>query len=634
MNVLMIRANREWYENNPAIYTFFLTIVLAVILLISFSSVNAIPSDPSVNAMPSTYGFFPVLKKEEAALIDLSGRKGAKKFTGINKLINTGDYDAVIKVATTALKKFPDSGLGHEILGTAYYLDGQQDRAIVSLKKAIKLEPGQSGAITKLGVVYMESGKLEQAEKLLLKAVDINSGYRFAHQRLGMLYEYQKKYQTAVRHYQLGLIGVSDSYIGVAVNLARLLNKFGNYSAALTVLESRVPISSTSVEGQLTVASSYLAIEEYSQARKRFERVLQLDSTKLEALLGRARAQRGEGELKAAQDSINMLIKLKPEYADAKLEKGEILLRLDQKASANIAFDSAVSLGASRNSVNQRIAKFHLDRKEFVQARDIYQAMVNNGTADVVVYSKLSELLMAQGDIEKGEQVLRNGAKKFPDNAYLYLRHGSYLASVGEYEKSLPIFKKSIELAPDDATVWKAYAIALLRTDKKNEAAKAASQMVRLQPGNVESAIFYATRLEATLQTDKAEAIYRKVIKAVPDHALALNNLANLLSGKKKYTEAEVMAKRASSVVSDNGNIQDTLGWIIYRQGRLNEALKVLSKASKLSPEVAVIWYHKGVVLADLNQKTEAKAAFEKALSLNKKAEDWVADAKSWLQKR
>ena len=91
------------------------------------------------------------------------------------------------------------------------------------------------------------------------------------------------------------------------------------------------------------------------------------------------------------------------------------------------------------------------------------------------------------------------------------------------------------------------------------------------------------------------------------------------------------MARRATSIVSDNGNLQDTLGWILYRQGRLKEALEVLGDASELAPEAAVIWYHKGVVLAENGRQSEARTAIEKALSLEPTA-DWVTDAKARLQ--
>jgi tetratricopeptide (TPR) repeat protein len=57
----------------------------------------------------------------------------------------------------------------------------------------------------------------------------------------------------------------------------------------------------------------------------------------------------------------------------------------------------------------------------------------------------------------------------------------------------------------------------------------------------------------------------------------------------------------------------------------------ILRHASELAPEAAVIWYHKGVVLASNGRQAEARTAIEKALSLDPTA-DWAADAKARLQ--
>lgn len=593
-------------------------------LLLAFSSQQAI----SGLILP-TNGL--VDQQLQTDIIDLSGRADAEALTGINQLLKAGDYDAAIAKANHVLKINPRSGLANEILGTAYFLNGQQDAAIPPLKKAIESEPGQSGPLTKLGIVNMESGKLVEAENLLLQAIQVDPKHRFAHQRLGLLYEFQKKDQLAIDHFRLGLEGTNNRYIGVAVNLGRLLNKSGSYPLVVAVLEPRVVLRDPLWEAHLILGTAYLAIGDYSKARVRFQRVLQLTQSTPEALLGLAKAQHGEGDLRDAMDTIVEFVEVQPDSALGKVEQGLIFLGLDSNNDANSAFERAVSLGVSQHYVNQRIAKFQLDREEFAQARDIYQSMVDIGTAEPFDYGQLSELLMQQGDIEKGEQVLIKGVKRFPGSAYLQMRHGSYLASIGQYKRALPVLKKATELAPDDATVWRYYAIGLSRANRNSEAARAAARLYELTPNRPESAIFYASRLEANKQPKEAKAIYRKVLNASPMHALALNNLAIILASENEYVEAEKMAVRAVEVLNDNGNLQDTLGWIYYQQGRLDEAVDKLDHASKLSPDVAVIWYHKGVALAETGQQTKSRFALEKALSFDLKA-DWVANAEALLE--
>ncbi|MBL1274646.1 MAG: tetratricopeptide repeat protein [Ectothiorhodospiraceae bacterium] len=569
--------------------------------------------------------------RDQITQVQLAGRANAKSFSNINRLLNSRQYNRAIENANAVLKKHPNSGLANEILGTAHFLNGQRQKAITFLKKANRLAPSQSGPLTKLGIINMEDGNLIKAENQLLQAIKINPGARFAHQRLGLLYAYQKKNTEAIRHFSLGLKGTPNRYIGVAVNLGHLLNKSGNYKATVAVLEARLPEKNPMVEAHLILATAYLATGKYAKAHSRFKRVLQLNPTIPEASLGLAKAQRGEGKYLDAQQTINQLLNELPNSANARMEEGEIYLRLNKETFANTAFDTAEVLGVKRPYINLRKAKFYLDRKDFSRARDIYQGMVSKGTADAFVYGQLSELLLSQGqsqgDTLKGEQMLKSGIKRFPNNAYLHLRHGSYLASLGEYKKSLPILKKSTQLLSNDPVIWKTYMLALARAGQTTESVKAAKRLYELQPNTIEVAVSYATQLDANNQLKEAEVMYRKIIKAVPDHALALNNLANVLARKNNYPEAEKMAKRAVKSVSNNGNLQDTLGWILYKQGRIDEALAALQRATKLAPKVAIIWYHKGVALNKTGRTSEAKSAIEKALSMNSTA-DWVGDAK------
>lgn len=619
MNVAITKGDFYGWLERSSIYC------LMLVTLLAFSSQQALSTPiPLYREL--------IVIEPQATLIDLSARPDAEAFSNINDILNTKQYQAAIEKANSVLKEKPGSGLANEILGTAYYLSGEQQKAIPLLQKAGKLDPGQSGPLTKLGSLYMESGTLDEAETLLLQAIEINPADRFAHQRLGLLYEYQKKNQLAIDHFHLGLKGTAKSYLGVVANLGRLLNKSSNYKATITVLEPRLPLINTLVEAQLILARAFLATGSYPDARLRYQRVLELDQSMPGALLGLAKAQRGEDDLPAALITVNKFIELEASDANGQLLQGDILLRLNQKNKANAAFDRAVSMGVSRSHVNQRIALFHLNRKEFAQARDIYQGMVNDKTADVLTYSRLSELLMAQGDIEQGEQVLRKGIEQLPDNGYLHLRLGSYLASIRQYEKSLAVLKKATEFLPDDATIWKTYAFALSRAGQAGNAAKAGKRLYDLQPYSIETAFLYASLLETNSQLEEAEAIYRKIVKSAPRHALALNNLANILASKDNYSEAEKVARLATDVVSDNGNIQDTLGWILYRQGQLQEALKVLEYANRLAPEAATICYHKGVAMAEVGRPVEARVAIEKALSLSATA-DWVPDAKERLQK-
>jgi tetratricopeptide (TPR) repeat protein len=108
-----------------------------------------------------------------------------------------------------------------------------------------------------------------------------------------------------------------------------------------------------------------------------------------------------------------------------------------------------------------------------------------------------------------------------------------------------------------------------------------------------------------------------KDLLAVDDeHAEALNFLAYALAvDNRDLDEALIYAERAIKL-KPAPHILDTLGWVYYRLGRLVEALQVTEEASRKLAEDAVILEHLGDIHLALNNLDEARAAFEKALSL------------------
>jgi tetratricopeptide (TPR) repeat protein len=131
----------------------------------------------------------------------------------------------------------------------------------------------------------------------------------------------------------------------------------------------------------------------------------------------------------------------------------------------------------------------------------------------------------------------------------------------------------------------------------------------------------------------KAEGMLRELLADDPDDVLVLNNLGyNLADQSRKLAEAETMIRRAIELdrderlrvtgtpEADRGTYLDSLGWVLFRRGELEKAREVLLKATQLpdSAPDAVVWDHLGDVHYRLNQKTEAKKAWQKAVELYK----------------
>jgi tetratricopeptide (TPR) repeat protein len=131
----------------------------------------------------------------------------------------------------------------------------------------------------------------------------------------------------------------------------------------------------------------------------------------------------------------------------------------------------------------------------------------------------------------------------------------------------------------------------------------------------------------------KAEEQLKLILEADSTDATACNDLGyHYAEGNRNLDEAERLVRRALELDrkerggteveadsdQDNAAFVDSLGWVLFRKGKLAEARRELERAAKLpgGDSDPTIWDHLGDVLARLNEPTEARTAYRKALKL------------------
>ncbi len=608
-----------------------LLLSIAFLLSAGFNTSYAIAIDPLESAdktktAPSKTVFISL----KVPPIELQGRDGAKDFSGINEQLERENKEVLIKRVAEYLKQNPKSGLAHEILGTLMFTSGRVGEAAALFKAAIELEPDQKGPKTKLGIILMEWGRLIEAETLFKDALKIDPSDRVASQRLGLLYEYLGKDGLAIKFFRRGLIGTDKDYLGVSVNLGRLLNKQGRFHETVEALEPRLPLTYSALEPHMILGAAYLSTDQFEMARARFQRVLELDEASREAKIGLVIALKGLGRLEEALQKSKALAGEHPKWLVAQLQTGDILLELDRLSEAQRVFDKAIKAGSDKNDIQRRLAQYYVRVKDYAKAKQIYQGLLATDAADISDYTKLSELQRAEKEYDKGIETLKMAVKRFPDNDYLNVRLGSEYATLRQYEKAAPVLKQVVEKSPNNPRVLRDYSLVLAKIGDTKGAVKYARRLKELFPLQPAESLFYAAQLEVDGQLEAAETEYLELLRGDRENVVALNNLANLMAGSERLAEAERYARRANLIVKNNPQLLDTLGWILYQQGQYKQAAEVLGKAAGLAPNMAVIAYHNGMAQFEVGNAAEARSALKRALALDSDA-DWAGSAKAKL---
>jgi len=128
----------------------------------------------------------------------------------------------------------------------------------------------------------------------------------------------------------------------------------------------------------------------------------------------------------------------------------------------------------------------------------------------------------------------------------------------------------------------------------------------------------------AVLKSDlpSAEEWLEQVLDEFPDDASALNDLGYLWADEGKHLErAHRMIRRAIQHEPDNAAYRDSLGWVLFRQGKVGEALPELEKAAAMEPDPTVL-EHLGDAYRAGARADKAKQAWRKAAEAYRKAHE------------
>jgi Flp pilus assembly protein TadD len=120
----------------------------------------------------------------------------------------------------------------------------------------------------------------------------------------------------------------------------------------------------------------------------------------------------------------------------------------------------------------------------------------------------------------------------------------------------------------------------------------------------------------------EAEAEYRKALDLDPNNPLVLNNIAySMVERNEKLDEALQMIRRAVDLAPHNGSFIDSLGWIYFKLGKLDEAERYLTDAAQLVTTSPTIQEHLGDLYQRRGKTTDARAAWQKAMSMSTDAD-------------
>ena len=327
-----------------------------------------------------------------------------------------------------------------------------------------------------------------------------------------------------------------------------------------------------------------------------------LITTRAEAILGHAAGADAAAKQAAAEPG-------------GRLALAQALLVLGDDGAAQhelerLRADPAVGGGAAR-----LLAQFAMESGDYAVAEQRCQALIADPNSAPLAVYYLGLIAERRGDdvTARRNYSLLSGTGFEPQGRR---RVAAILYRQGERDAAVRVLNAAHDADPEERIRSELAAADLLSVSgAAEEAISRIDSAAKRSPGNPEIAYQRAVLLERAGRIDPAIAELESLHRARPLDAGVTNALGYTLADHKRdLPRAEQLIRAALATQPDNPALLDSLGWVLYRRGQSAAAVAPLARAFRLLHD-GDIGAHWGEVLWAAGQKTEARAAWQRALA-------------------
>lgn len=372
------------------------------------------------------------------------------------------------------------------------------------------------------------------------------------------------------------------------------------------------------------------------------------------------------GDLDKALAGINRSLKIRPDWEEAALYKGRILVSRKELTQAQEFYLDYLDDNSDATKVRLNYARLLIDRKQWTKAHEQFSRVVADAPDDAESIFAVGLLAYQAQRYNEAKKYLQRHLELQPTNDQARL----YLGQIAEERKDYPTAARWYESITSPSYHFEAQtrlginifhmgnlqaardhlrSINTVNEKQKVQVVLAEEQILReakkyhdaLKVLNIAIAelpeqndVRYARALiaEKLHMVDLSISDLREILKKEPNNAHALNALGYTLADRTdKFEEAEKLIALALKQKPNDPFVLDSMGWVQYKMGNHLKAIKLLKQALSLRND-AEISAHLGEVLWVSGDKSTARSVWENALEVTPSNESLIGVIKKYTK--
>ncbi len=464
--------------------------------------------------------------------------------------------------------------------GDAQLAKGNVDAAILEYRNAIAKDPLLAAARSKLADAYIKLGNGAGALGESVRAADLLPKDADAQLKAGALLLAARRVEDAKAR-----------------------------------ADKALAINPANVDALVLRANALAGLTDLDGALKEMQQALRLDPrSSFQSNLGIIQAARGN--LPEAEAAFRQAVTTDPKSARAHIALAQFLWSAGKQADAESAFKAAHALEPTGAIANRALALYYLQTNRAAEAEPYFKGLAESeGAAD----SKLGLADYYAGTKRPADAVAV--LEKLSADPQLWAVAKAKIADINYASgKTADAFRAADEVIAKYPTLAPARIVRgrlLLSDGRLDQALSDALEAVKVDPQNAEAQYLLGTIQEAKRDLDSAAKAYAEALRLNPRAAVAQVRLAGIALQRNSAASAVQLADQAASQQPGNLNAQLVLARSLLANGDLDRSTAVTQKLVEAAPQSGLVQTQAGMLALARGDKPAARAALEKALSLD-----------------
>nr|XP_027204148.1 transmembrane and TPR repeat-containing protein 3-like [Dermatophagoides pteronyssinus] len=371
---------------------------------------------------------------------------------------------------------------------------------------------------------------------------------------LGHVYEIEKQYYKALDLF-IAAIRVQPNDIGAYCNVARVYDHIGQAKLA---------------EQYYSKAKSILMSELRSKSINDVQNFARIAPAHLSLFLNLANIiSRNQSRLKEADDLYRQVIQMRPDYVEAYINRGDILLQMNLTNEADHIYRTALNYDQNNADIYYNLGVVAIHSNHFDKAIHYFDKTIELNSkhlqalfnfAIVVQDAKRYELF------DQARQRLELLTKYDKNNERIYFNMAMISMANKNYIDAEQLFRQTLHLKPNFASANFNLALLLTENERPFEALPYLQRLLQQNPKHFKGLTLLCDILINNVKDfDQASHCYKQILKLDPKNIQAKHNVCVIYIEKDQLDLAENCLNEARQIAPNQNYIDRHLKVIRLR---------------------------------------------------------------------